>query len=299
MESSEIITATHLNVNMGIAGVRDDVKKAIYATLAFFAEKSVNNLVANSDISKIVTPVLDMWGDVLWFSEVYGTQQLQILTELLEQRGYRVFFSDAFEMWSQFEENEHLYNVIGLKHQSLSDVRVHKTPVRQSRKLPAVLFSLLHLLRGNEQKDQSFCEKVGDAKMIYHRLVGWILDGVIKDFCIGDEFVLSHLHVHADNPDLSSYFEGHTYADIPHLMYGDFNIWNLDEFLLQPPFNGIGYKKFLSNEAKTYSYAKGMQRLPVFKTPDNVIGNSLMKHISTQTFSSVSDHDGIVTKFMI
>lgn len=60
MESSEIITATHLNVNMGIAGVRDDVKKAIYGTLAFFAEKSVNNLVANSDISKIVTPVLDM-----------------------------------------------------------------------------------------------------------------------------------------------------------------------------------------------------------------------------------------------
>lgn len=42
-----------------------------------------------------------------------------------------------------------------------------------------------------------------------------------------------------------------------------------------------------------------MEKLPVFKTPDNVIGNPLIRHVSTQTFSSLSDHDGLITKFMI
>lgn len=299
IQSSEIITVTHLNVNMWITWVRDDFKKAIYWTLAFFAEKSVNNLVSNSDISKIVTPVLDMWGDVLGFSEVYGTKQLNELIDLLEKRWYKVFYSDAFEMWSQFEEKEHLYNVIGIKHQSLSNVTINKTQVVQPRKLPWVIFSILHLLRGNEEKSQSFCEKVSDAKRIYNRLASGILDWVIKDFKVWDEFVLSHLHVHADNPNLSNFFENHTYSDIPHLMYWDFNIWNLDEFLLKPPFNWIWYKKLLSNESKTYSYAKWMDNIPVFKTPDNVIGNPLMRHISTETFSSLSDHNGLITRFKI
>lgn len=296
---SEIIFAKHLNVNMWIHWVRDKISKAIYWTLAFFWEKSVEKLTLNSDISRIVTPVLDMGGDVLWFSEVYGTKQLNELVSLLEQRWYKVFYSDAFEMWSQFEDKEHLYNVVWTKHSSLRDIKIHKTQVVQSRKLPGVVFSALHLLSWWKEDSQTFCEKIGDAKRIYNRLATWILDGVIKDFKIWEEFVMSHLHVHADNPKLANCFEWHTYEKTPHLMYGDFNISNLDQFLLQPPFQWIWYKKFLSNEAKTYCFAKWMNKLPLFRTPDNVIWNSFVKHISTQTFSSFSDHDGLATRFKI
>lgn len=298
-KSSEIITATHLNVNMWITWVRDQVSRAVYGTLAFFWEKSVEKLVSNSDISKIVTPVLDMWWDVLGFSEVYWTKQLNELINLLEQRWYKVFYSDAFEMWSQFEEKEHLYNVIWIKHNSLTNVKISKTQVVQQRKLPWVLFSLLHLLSWWREESKTFCEKIDDAKKVYNRLAAWILDWVIKDFQVWDEFVLSHLHVHADNPYLAEFFKWHTYENIPHLMYGDFNIWNLDEFILKPPFNWIWYKRFLNEEAKTYSFAKWMDKLPLFKTPDNVIWNPLIKHVSTQTFSSLSDHDWLITKFKI
>lgn len=297
-KSSEIIKATHLNVNMGIDGVRESFKKSIYGTLAFFVEKSVNSLVQNSNIEKIVSPVLDMWGDVIAFSEVYGTHQLCVLKDLLEKRWYKVFSSDAFDMWSQFENNEHLYNVVWVRHQWLQNISVNETHVRQSRKTPAVIFSLVHLLRWSE-KDQTIGEKVSAAKQVYHRLVSGILDGVIRDFKIGEEFVFSHLHVHADNPDLWTYFQNHIHQKVPHIMFWDFNIGNLDEFLLSPPFAGKWYKRLLDDEAITYSFAKWVGKLPVFKTPDNVIGNDLLEHISTQTFSSFSDHDGLVTQFKI
>ncbi len=67
----------------------------------------------------MIDPILSQDSDVVSFSEVFGTKQRDYIKDKIEKLGYTVDFTDAFEMWSQAIEGEHLYNVIGYKQDRL------------------------------------------------------------------------------------------------------------------------------------------------------------------------------------
>lgn len=60
----------------------------------------------------MIDPILSQDSDVVSFSEVFGIKQRDHIKNKLESLGYAVEYTNAFEMWSQSVEGEHLYNVI-------------------------------------------------------------------------------------------------------------------------------------------------------------------------------------------
>jgi len=235
--SESQIKLKHLNTNMWVSWVRENFSNSIYWTLAFFLENSPENLNIHSNIKKIVSSVIYDWWDILSFSEVYWTEQLTIIGDLLEAKWYKVFSTDAFDMWSQHIEGEHLYNVVGIKSSSLRDSNVYKTTqLRNKRKKEWIIISLFDMLKSLNLDNKDYKIKLNNSIKLYTRLSNWILDWAITSFQITDNFILSHLHVHADNPLLSKYFKEHIFEHQKHLMIWDFNIkdinWFLDSFIL-------------------------------------------------------------------
>lgn len=288
---------SHLNVNMWISWVRDSVKNSVYGTLAFFSENNPENIYNNWNLKAIVSPILERWWDILWFSEVYGKQNLDILVELLESKWYNVYFVDAFEMWSQNIPWEHLYNVVWIKNEiDPKKWPFIKTKLLNQRKQAGILISLKNLLNSHNHIEKN---RFSQSIDLYKRLANWILDGAITSFEISDDLVLSHLHIHSDNINIQNNFSSHLQSDKAHVMFWDFNIWDLGSFILEPPFAWIWYKKFLSEEDRTYSFAKWFWSLPVIKRPDDVIWNSKIQNISTISIPSLSDHNAIISRIKV
>lgn len=274
----------HLNTNMWIKWVRKDIKQSLYWTLAFFIESSPENIYNNCDIEQIITPYLRKWWDIIWFSEVFWIKNLNIVISLLEKYWYNVHYTDAFEMWNQNMQWEHLYNVVWIKKDLNTNWPKIVTKVYSQRKLSWITLRLKNLLSWNFVNNSN----------LYNRLVNWILDGAISSFVV-DWINITHLHIHWDNPIIWNYFLSHISDNAPNVMFWDFNIWNLDSFLLTPPFSWKWYKKFLSDEHKTYSFAKWLSLLPLIRQPDNVIWNSFTNNLLTTSSESLSDHNWIVS----
>ena len=294
--SESDIKLKHLNTNMWVSWVREKISSSLYWTLAFFLENSPEKLNLHSNIKKIVLPVINNGWDILSFTEVYWTEQLSIVSDLLESRWYKVFTTDAFEMWSQNIEKEHLYNVVGIKSSSLTEKDVYRTQLRNKRKAEWIIISLFNMLKSLKPDNKWYKDKIYNSIQLYNRLSSWIWDWAITSFQITDDFVLSHLHIHADNPSLNEYFKKHIFEHKKQLMLWDFNMWDMNWFLNKWVFKGKWYKSFLSEDTVTYSYAKGIAKLPwLLKTPDNVIANDWVKNIKTTTFTSQSDHDWLTS----
>lgn len=299
LSSQSELQFSHLNVNMWITWVRDEIRKSLYGTLAFFTEKLPENIYKNGDLKSIVNPVLSIWWDVIGFSEVYGKQNLDILIELLEARWYDVYFVDAFEMWSQNIPWEHLYNVVWVKNDVSSSsrgIKIH-TQVHNQRKKEWMLISLKNML--SSKNSTEIGGKIETSKILYKRLVTGILDWAITSFELSPDFVFTHLHVHADNKNLEKYFLPHLDWETAHMIFWDFNIWDLDSFILKPPFSWIWYKTFLAQEEKTYSYAKWFSSLPLHTKPDNVVWNPKIKNIKTTSLPSLSDHNLLLSRIKV
>lgn len=291
------LKAKHLNTNMWISGVRENFKNSTYWTLGFFMENKIEKILEKSDISEALKPILKTWWDILSFSEVCWQKQLEITKELLEQQHYKTYSTEAFDMWNM--KGEKLYNVIWIKDGNFDLEEIKTTKLYNKRKKEALLISFYNFLRTIPTSTEKFENLDKNIKLnmeIFSRLANWVLDGAISSVKI-DDFILTTLHVHSDNPLINETFRKHYFSKEAHVIMWDFNMKDSKYFLENNGFEG--YKSFLEEKDKTYSYAKGFSHLPLFQQPDNAFYNDKIENKSWWTFASTSDHNWIEIEFSV
>jgi hypothetical protein len=292
MESN--VQLLHLNTNMWIVWVKENLSKSLYWFLAFFIARNPESIYSNSNIDTIIEPILKQWWDVLWFTEVFWKKQLEKVINSLEKRWYKVFFANAFWMWSQNIDDEHLYNVVWVKDKSINSNPII-TKIYSERKTEAKVFSFYHLLNSFLKNDFNW-SKIDEAKNVYNQLANWILDWVIMSIDLRD-FLMTHLHIFPTDKEKSVYtkFWDHIQSEKAHLIFWDFNTWSsdLDKILSKPPFSWQ-YKWFMWKDDITYPNSYWLKNLEFAQnTLDNSVWNEKVVNIKTSSIDSLSDHKAI------
>lgn len=292
----------------------------------FFVSQSPEEIYDNlrTHIDPMIDPILSQDSDIVSFSEIFGIKQRDYIKNKLEKLGYTVHFTDAFEMWSQSVEWEHLYNMVWVKEDKLWKPEVKHHEFRNKRKLEWIAFAMNYLFpvfpyspsNGNAKKVVThFAEKVWDtlvrkskeswlkesaeiqqAKKIYNRLANGILDGAISILKFED-FTLATGHVHDFNKDVVWAIDT-TITEKPYMLLGDMNVKKWEKVLTHPPFATPDWESIIDSETRTFGFRPGWgiwnriaMELSHFQ-PDILVVKG-MKPLRVSTVRSKSDHDGI------
>lgn len=262
----------------------------------FFVSKNPESIYDDprTNINSMVDPILSHDTDVVSFSEVFGVHQRNALQQKLESRGYTVYCTSAFEMWSQSVEWEHLYNVTGIKSEKLWIRRNQDFTFRNKRPIEWLAISLKYLLshwlweweRG----------KVNQAMHLRNRLANGILDGAISIFEF-DDFTLATGHVHKFNAEVQKILEDNT-TDKPFILLWDMNVSHGKDILTKPPFNWPEWSSFIHPEMRTFWFVAGlgmrdrMTLAMAHMQPDVFIWKGV-RPVDIRLIQSPSDHNWI------
>ncbi len=314
------------------AWLNDGARYTTEGSWQFFVSQSPEEIYDNfrTHIDPMIDPILSQDSDVVSFSEVFGTKQRDYIKNKLESLGYIVDFTDAFEMWSQSVEGEHLYNVVGYKAEKLWTPRVEHHEFRNKRKLEGVVFAMNYLFpvlpyspnNGNTGKvlghvrsrvkniltwnlsnwETNQSPEIQQARKIYNRLANGILDGAISIFEF-DEFILTTGHVHQLNADVVKKI-WESISDKPYILLGDMNVKKWEKVLTHPPFATPDWESALDSETRTFGFRPGngiwnriAMELSHFQ-PDVLITRWFTVN-RVSTVKSKSDHDGIAATMEI
>lgn len=216
----------------------------------FYFSKSPNEVELHKWINFdfVLSSIITQDADILSFSEVFGVRQRDQLKKVLEERGYIVYFTDAFEMWSQAIPWEHLYNITGIMEDKLGSPNVHDYPLTNRRRIEGVLVSLKYLLSDSLWEWER--NKTAQAKHLYNRLAHWILDGAISIFEFED-FTIAAWHVHNFDKKVLDILEWNI-KENPFILVGDMNVPHADTILTQAPFNTIDWNSLLNPRWRTF-----------------------------------------------
>ena len=296
------IQLLHLNTNWSIEWVKDSLDKSLWWFLSFFFARTPEAIYSTSNVSSMIDEYLKIWWDVIWFTEVFWKQQRDFVTNSLESRWYKVFVTDAFEMWSQDFEWEHLYNILAIKDNSINSENVKRTYSKNKRPISATICSFTHFLNWLLENGTIWTWKE-DIKMainIYSRLVSWILDWAITEVPCSD-LIITHHHVHPDNWNLKKVYAPHINTDFPNVIFWDFNQWEqkFDKLLREDPFNWI-YTWFMEEWDITYPNSKWFEKInPLQSTLDNVAWNQFIENKWTRSIDSNSDHRWVISRIRV
>jgi len=321
--SSNQITVQFQNI---AAGLNDGARYTTEWSWQFFVSQSPEEIYENyrTHIDPMIDPILSQDSDVVSFSEVFGTRQRDYIKNKLEWLGYTVEYTNAFEMWSQSVEWEHLYNVIWYKQEKLWTPNVKHHEFRNKRKLEGIVFAMNYLfpvlpyspnswntwkvmshmsekvkkiLSWNSAEEGSQkSPEIEQAKNIYNRLANGILDGAISTFEF-DEFTLATGHVHQFNDEVIWKIQ-ESISDKPYMLLWDMNVKKWKEVLTHPPFSTPDWESALDSETRTFGFRPGngfghriAMELSHFQ-PDVLITRWFVAN-RVATVRSKSDHDGI------
>ncbi len=314
------------------AGLNDGARYTTEGSWQFFVSQSPEEIYENcrTHIDPMIDPILSQDSDVVSFSEVFGTRQRDYIKNKLEWLGYTVEYTNAFEMWSQSVEWEHLYNVIGYKQGKLWTPTVEHYEFRNKRKLEGVIFAMNYLfpvlpyspnswntwkvlshigtrikdiLSGATSREEWVqSPEITQAKNIHNRLVNGILDGAISTFEF-DEFTLTTWHVHKFNNEVIWKIKA-SISGKPYMLLWDMNVKKWKEVLTHPPFATPNWESALDSETRTFGFRPGngiwhriAMKLSHFQ-PDVLITRWFDVNRVT-TIKSKSDHDGIAATLSI
>ncbi len=307
------------------AWLNDGARYSTEWSWQFFVSQSPEEIYDNfrTHIDPMIDPILKQDSDVVSFSEVFGVRQRDYIKAKLEWLGYTVYFTDAFEMWSQMVEGEHLYNMVWIKEDKLWKPEVTHHEFRNKRKIEGVAFAMNYLFpvlpytprNNNTQKvlahvwnrvkdivnwergiQVKTSPEIGKAKAIYNRLANGILDWAITvlDF---DWFTFATGHVHKFNYEVVRKLEG-SISDKPFMLLWDMNVDEWDIIKTHPPFATPDWKSILDPKTRTFWFRarrwlgnRIATELSHFQ-PDVLVAKWFDAQRVT-TVRSKSDHDGI------
>lgn len=216
----------------------------------FFFSKSPNEVELHKWINFdfVLNSIFTQDSDFLSFSEVFGIRQRDLLQKALEERGYVVYVTDAFEMWSQSIPWEHLYNITGIMEDKLGSPNVHNYPLKNKRKIEGILVSVKYFF--SDAFTEWVKSKSDQVKHLYKRLANGILDGAISLFEFKD-FTVAVWHVHRFNKEVLDILEWNI-KENPFILVGDMNVPHTDTILTQPPFNTVDWNSLLNPRWRTF-----------------------------------------------
>ena len=217
----------------------------------FFFSKSPD-LVYNHpwvNFDNVIDSISSQDDDIISFSEVFGTRQRDYIKNKLEQMGYVVYFTDAFEMWSQSVPWEHLYNITWVREDKLGTPNVDHHQLRNKRKIAGIAIAAKYFL--SDSLGEWGKNKTEQLRYLHNRLSKGILDGAIS-FLEFDNFTLATGHVHKFNKEVISILEWRI-TEKSFVLMGDMNVSHWENILLQPPFNTFDWNTLLNPRWRTFT----------------------------------------------
>jgi exonuclease III len=279
-----------------IASWLNGARNSAEGSTQFFVSQSPSEIYDNpqTDIIPMVKPLLEQDSDVLSFSEVFWSKQRDQLTAMLKNQGYTVYVTDAFEMWSQSEAWEHLYNIIGVKEDKIWKPKVEHKEFRNKRKLEGIVISAKYLLSDASWEWEK--TKVQQARNIHRRLATWILDGAIS-FLEFENFTLVTGHVHKFNEEVRNIIQWRI-SEKPMILLGDMNVAHGKKILTQPPFNTIDWKSLVHPEQRTFGFVNWLSikdriTLATAHMQPDVLVVKWIEEAMVRFYQTPSDHNGI------
>ena len=280
-----------------------DARNTAEGSTQFFLAQTPDAIYTNprTDISPFVDPLIHQNSDIVSFSEVFGIQQRDELKKKLETQGYTVYITDAFEMWSQSIQEEHLYNVVGIKEKEVWNPKIENRGFHNKRPIAGLVISLQYILSGSTWEATRW--KIEQAIHLRKRLVSGILDGAISVFEF-DTFTLATGHIHRYNSEVQDTLSKHAKKDKPFMLLWDMNVWHGKNVLLNRPFNTPDWSSFIHPEQRTFWFVDGLTLRDRFTLatahmqPDVLIAK-WVEPIDIRLIQSPSDHNGIFARVKI
>lgn len=299
MLNDSSVNITHANIWMWLDHKKDGFE-SWWSMGAFFFSKSPDTIYQRAKIQQAVNPIFSIWGDVLGFTEVFWKQQVAYISNLAEQKGYHVIAYPAFEMTSQSEDWEHLYNLIASREKidpNTLSISSFQHPRPDFHKLVSFLEKIP--LWKKWSLNGSFWypnDNPHSVQKAHNRLLTGVLDWAIASFKLSNGIEITHGHTHGIW--LNQYLDS-IVSENPHILLLDANK-HPSFFIRETPIFSRNYRSLIpiNKETQTYMHARGWFWENIWKKvtlthPDVAYGNELIEQTTYKIFETLSDHHGI------
>jgi hypothetical protein len=259
----------------------------------------------HSFFQKVLTAyikVFSIWGDIIGFTEVFWKQQVAYISNLAEQRWYHAIAYPAFEMTSQSEEWEHLYNIL-LSREYINPNNICIDNFRHPRPDFHKLVTFLEKiplwkkwsLNGTfwYPTEEANSDSVRNA---HKRLLDGVLDGAFMTATLENGISITHGHTHGIW--LANYLDKQN-PNKPHVLLLDANK-HPSYYPQNAPVFSHNYQSLIpiNKDTRTYMHAKwwfweNIGKQVSLTHPDIAFGNKLVTSTSYKVFETLSDHHWI------